>query len=115
MLINFFPDGLGHRLTGGLLLALATSAIPVACGLAAEAEVLHLRCTNPVGGANWPVVVDLDHSLVDSFSATITDKWIKWQDAKGGIYEFERATGKLQLRAASTTGGYFLHYTCQPE
>ena len=38
-----------------------------------------------------------------------------WTDPKGGIYELERATGKLQLRAASTTGGYFLHYTCQSE
>ena len=115
MLRNFFQNAARFGLTSGLMLFLATSAIPVARGLAAEAGVLHLRCTNPVGGANWPVVVDLDHSLVDSFSATITDKWIKWQDAKGGIYEFERATGKLQLRAASTTGGYFLHYTCQPE
>src|ERR1700692_61368 len=115
MLQNFFKGRREHRLTGGLLLALATSAIPVSRGLAADAGVLHLRCTNPVGGANWPVVVDLDHNLVDAFSATITDKWIKWQNANGGVYEFERATGKLQLRAASTTGGYFLHYTCQPE
>jgi hypothetical protein len=94
---------------------LAAGAIPVSSGLAAEAGVLHMRCTNPTGGANWPVVVDLDHGLVDALPATITDTWMKWQDPKGAVYELERATGKLQLRGASSTGGYFLHYTCQPE
>ncbi len=111
----FFQDGLGVRLGGGLFLALATCVMPSLSGVAADAGMLHLRCTNLVGGANWPIVVDLDHNLVDSFSATITAKWIEWKDGKGGIYELERATGKLQLRAASTTGGYFLHYNCQPE
>ena len=115
MLGSFFQGRANIRLTRGLILALATSAIPVSSALAADAGVLHLRCTNPIGGANWPVVVDLNHSLVNSFSAKITAKWIEWQDGKGGTYELERATGKLQLRAASTTGGYFLHYICQPE
>jgi hypothetical protein len=101
-------------LVSGLSLA-AITAIPTAEVSAAEGGVLHLRCTNPVGGANWPVAVDLDHSLVDSRPATISGSWIKWTDSKGGIYELERATGKLQLRAASTTGGYFLHYICQSE
>jgi hypothetical protein len=112
---KFFPNGWAIRVTGGLLLALATVAISAAHVWAAEAAMLHLRCTNPIGGANWPVVVDLDHGRVDAFAATITDKWISWNDGKGGIYELERVTGKLQLRAASTTGGYFLHYTCQAE
>jgi hypothetical protein len=115
MLRNFFRGGALIRLTRRLVLGLATSAIPASGGLAADAGMLHLRCTNPVGGANWPVAIDLDHSLVDSFPATITAKWISWSDRTGGVYELERATGKLQLRAASTTGGYFLHYTCQPE
>jgi|SRR5579864_4647645 len=115
MLESFFQGGAKIRLMRGLILALATSAIISSRALAADAGVLHLRCTNPIGGANWPVVVDLDHSLVDSLSATITAKWIEWQDGKGGTYELERATGKLRLRAASTTGGYFLHYICQPE
>ena len=114
MLKKFFSRGARIRLIGGLSL-LAIIAIPVTVGLAAESGVLHLRCTNPVGGANWSVAVDLDHSVVDSRPATISSGWIKWTDAKGGIYELERATGKLQLRAASTTGGYFLHYACQPE
>ena len=97
-----------------LFLALAGS-LPAAGGRAAETGMLHLRCTNATGGANWSIVVDLDRDLVDSLPATINDTWIKWRNATGGIYELERATGKLQLRAASTTGGYFLHYSCQPE
>jgi hypothetical protein len=114
MLKKFFSRAARIRLFGGLL-PLAAMATPTMSGSAAEGGVLHLRCTNPVGGANWAVAVDLDHSLVDSRPATISGGWIKWTDAKGGIYELERATGKLQLRAASTTGGYFLHYTCQSE
>jgi hypothetical protein len=114
MLKKFFSRAARIRLIGGLL-PLAIMAIPMTDGSAAESGVLHLRCTNPVGGANWSVAVDLDHSVVDSRPATISGGWIKWTDAKGGIYELERATGKLQLRAASTTGGYFLHYACQPE
>jgi hypothetical protein len=115
MLRNFFGYDVFIRLIGGLMLALATSAITISDASAAEAGLLRLRCTNPTGGANWSIVVDLDHSLVDSLPATITDTWISWSDGHRGIYELERATGKLQLRAASTTGGYFLHYVCQRE
>ena len=61
------------------------------------------------------LVVDLDHGRVDSLSATITDNWITWHDPKQGFFDFERATGKLQFRNASSTGGYFLYYTCRPE
>jgi hypothetical protein len=114
MLINFFSGWAKGCLIGGLV-CLAVSAAAVSSGLAAEARILHLQCVNPVGGAKWSTVVDLEHNLVDSLPATITDSWIKWRDAKGGIYEFERATGKLQLRGASTTGGFFFHYTCQQE
>ena len=84
-------------------------------GRAAAAGILHLRCTNAASGASWPIAVDLDHGRVDSLSATITDKWISWHDPKQGFFDFERATGKLQFRNASSTGGYFLHYTCRPE
>ncbi len=94
---------------GALLLASAGN------GCAASSGILHLRCTNPVNGASWPIVVDLDHGLVDSLSATITDKWITWRDPKQGFFDFERDTGKLQFRNASSTGGYFLYYTCRPE
>ena len=69
----------------------------------------------PASGASWPIVVDLDRGRVDSLPATITDKWISWHDPKQGFFDLERATGKLQFRNASSTGGYFLYYTCRPE
>ncbi len=94
---------------GALLLVSASD------GRAAAAGILHLRCTNPASGASWPVVVDLDRGRVDSLSATITDKWITWHDPKQGFFDFERDTGKLQFRNASSTGGYFLYYTCRTE
>jgi hypothetical protein len=81
----------------------------------AAGGILHMRCTNPVGGATWSIAVDLDRQLVDTRPAKISDRWISWRDEHGGTYDLERATGKLQLRAASTTGGYFLHYSCQRE
>jgi hypothetical protein len=115
MFRKFFAVRNGVRLSSGLFAALAVVLVPLTAGLAADAGLLRLKCTNPTGGATWAVVVDFDHSLVDSLPASISEKWINWRIAGGGIYEFERATGKLQLRAASTTGGYFLHYTCQPE
>jgi hypothetical protein len=84
-------------------------------GRAAATGVLHLRCTNRASGASWPLVVDLDHGRVDSLAATITDTWISWHDPKQGFFDLERATGNLQVRNASATGGYFLYYTCRPD
>jgi hypothetical protein len=98
-----------------LFLAAAGGGLASAEARAADAGLLHLRCTNAVGGANWPVVVDLDKGFVDSLPATISQSEIEWRDAKGGIYELERATGNLLLRGASSTGGFFLHYNCKPE
>ncbi len=94
---------------GALLLAAAGQARATMTGS------LHLRCTNPVSGTSWRIVVDLDHSRVDSLAATITDQRITWHDPKHGYFDFDRATGQLQFRNASSTGGYFLHYTCRPE
>lgn len=82
---------------------------------ATHAAALHLRCTNPVSGTSWPVVVDLDHQRVDSFPAEISDKWISWHDPAQGFFDLERTTGKLEMRNASSTGGYFLHYVCRAE
>jgi len=95
----------------GLAMGLSLAGGPAA----AEGGMLHLRCTNPASGTNWPVAVHLDRGLVDSLPATITDKWISWPDLKQGFFDLERATGKLRFRNASSTGGYFLYYTCQPE
>ncbi len=94
---------------GLLLLALSGS------GRAQAARLLHLRCTNPASGTSWPIVIDLDHGRVDALAATVTDRSISWHDPNQGFFELERATGKLQLRNASSTGGYFLHYTCRRE
>ena len=105
---------IAYRLAVGLLVA-AASAVPATEARAAEAGVLRFRCTNPASGANWPVVVDLDRAVVDAWPASISDKRISWRDPKEGFYDLERATGKLQLRNASSTGGYFLYYTCRPE
>jgi hypothetical protein len=111
--------GAGHRRhRRRMIFAVAAGALLLGSagdGLAAAAGILHLRCTNPASGASWPIVVDLDHGRVDSLSATITDKWITWHDPKQGFFDFERGTGKLQLRNASSTGGYFLYYMCRPD
>ena len=103
----------------GMALALAMAAViflifpPEAP--AAETGFLNLRCTNTTSGASWTIVVDLDHSRVDSSPATITDKRITWPDPKQGFFDFDRTTGKLQFRNASSTGGYFLYYSCRPQ
>ncbi|HEY1258846.1 MAG TPA: hypothetical protein VGF34_06305 [Stellaceae bacterium] len=97
--------------------AIAAAALPITAGSgpAPAADLLHLRCTNPASGTSWPVMVDLDRSRVDSFPAIVTARWISWHDPKTGFFDLERATGQLELRNASSTGGYFLHYTCRPE
>ena len=101
-----------------LAAALAASALLLAAasdGAAAASETLHMRCTNAASGTSWPVVIDLDHGRVDSEAATITDKWISWHDPKQGFFDLDRATGRLQFRNASSTGGYFLYYSCRKE
>jgi hypothetical protein len=101
-----------------LAAAIAGSALLLAAGgdrSAAASETLHMRCTNAASGASWPVVIDLDHGRVDSEAATITDKWISWRDPKQGFFDLDRVTGRLQFRNASSTGGYFLYYSCRKE
>jgi hypothetical protein len=94
--------------------ALLLSASP-GHGGAAAGGVLRLRCTNPASGASWPIVVDLARERVDALPATISAAWISWRDPKRGFFDLDRATGKLQLRNASSTGGYFLYYTCRQQ
>ncbi|MBV8777377.1 MAG: hypothetical protein JO258_09300, partial [Alphaproteobacteria bacterium] len=57
----------------------------------------------------------LDRSTVDAIPATISEKSVHWRDPKQGWLDLERATGALQVRNVSSTGGYFLHYVCKPE
>ncbi len=112
------PGAGHHRRRRWMVRGIAAGALLLAStgdGPAAAAGTLHLRCTNTASGASWPIVVDLDRGRVDSLAATITDKLISWHDPKQGFFDLERATGKLQFRNASSTGGYFLYYTCRPE
>jgi hypothetical protein len=87
----------------------------VTCVEPAGGALLRLRCSNPISGATWPVLVDLDRGRVDSLPATITDRSISWHDPNQGFFDLDRATGQLEMRNASSTGGYFLHYICRPE
>jgi hypothetical protein len=96
-------------MAGALLLAASGVCRAAATGM------LHLRCTNTASGASWPIAIDLDRGRVDSQAATITDKWISWRDPKQGFFDLDRATGRLQFRNASSTGGYFLYYSCRQE
>jgi hypothetical protein len=91
------------------------SAVAAGGAQAAESGVLRLRCTNPSSGTSWTIVVDLDRRRVDRLPATITDQSISWHDPADGFFDLDRATGELQMRNASSTGGYFLHYRCRPE
>jgi hypothetical protein len=116
MLRSFFRA----RAIGGFVLGffavLAGGLSWSAFGWTTEPKLLHLSCVNRVGGAHLSIVVDLDDRLVDSLPATtFNDKWISWHDPSRGYLDLERATGKLDIRNASSTGGYFLHYLCQPE
>lgn len=81
----------------------------------ADAENLRFRCTNVVGGSTWNIAVDLDHRRVDNLAAEIDGGSISWRDPENRIYELNRSTGALRMRNASSTGGYFLYYTCRPE
>ncbi len=112
------PGGGRRRLRGWVVCLSAAGALLLASTGGARAAVsgsLRLRCTNPASGTSWLVVVDLAHRRVDSLAATITDRRITWHDPKGGYFDLDRATGQLQFRNASSTGGYFLHYTCRPD
>jgi hypothetical protein len=97
------------------LAAAAACALLPAAGSGRATETLHLRCTNPTSGTSWPLVVDVARASVGSLPAAISDKEITWRDPKQGFFALDRATGALELRNASSTGGYFLHYTCRPE
>jgi len=98
-----------------LAIAVALLACCGGSGRASEASVLHLRCTNPASGANWPLLIDLIGRRADKLPATVTEGRVSWHDPDQGFFDLDRATGALQLRNASSTGGYFLHYTCKPE
>jgi hypothetical protein len=81
----------------------------------AAADTLKLRCANDTSGASWNIAVDLDHRRVDNLAAEINGGSISWRDPENRTYELNRTTGALRMRNASSTGGYYLYYTCRPE
>jgi hypothetical protein len=99
-----------RALAVGLLLSAATASAAIA-----QPAPQRWRCINPASGARWTIVIDAARSRVDRFPATITKNRIGWRDPTRGFFELDRADGNLQLRNASSTGGYFLHYHCQAE
>jgi hypothetical protein len=115
MLATFFATHCRAGWVRGAGLGLAFGMMTTVTGWAADTGVQNLRCTNPASGSSWQIAIDLSHSTVDSQPATITDSRISWPDPKQGTFDLERATGKLQFRNASSTGGYFLSYDCHPE
>lgn len=77
------------------------------------AKTVPLACVNRSSGFRWNAVVDYDHARVDTNPATITATSINWYDpADGGFYDFDRISGDLTVRHASSVGGYFLYHTC---
>jgi hypothetical protein len=110
----FYARGRG-ALAAALFAVLAGSFVGASGGRAADTGMLHLSCVNLVGGARISIVIDLDRALADSQPAKLSDKWITWHDPQRGYLDLERASGRLDIRNASSTGGYFLHYQCQPE
>jgi hypothetical protein len=106
--------GFGRR-RGLLPLVLWSGGLLLLTNSTAPAAATHLRCTNPASGASWELVVDHDRRLVDSYPASIGEKWISWFDPTDrGYFDLERTTGELQVRHASSTGGYYLFDKCEP-
>jgi opacity protein-like surface antigen len=95
--------------------ALASVAVALLPAAAAQAAVTVWRCVNPHSGAAWDIRIDEEKKLVDSLPAEITAARVEWHDTvDGGYYSLDRATGALTMRAASSTGGYFLYHRCAP-
>jgi hypothetical protein len=99
----------------GLSIALIVLALEAPAGSTqAGAEPATLRCTNPFSGATWDVAIDPSQHTADSFPADFKDRTIKWHDAaRGGNFEFDRASGELTVVYASSMGGTFLKDSCR--
>jgi hypothetical protein len=78
----------------------------------ARAAGTALHCTNTTSGATWDIPVDLARSEVDSVPAKITDGAISWEDGTYHFYDFDRASGDLEMHVASSTGGFYLTDRC---
>ncbi|HUZ66844.1 MAG TPA: hypothetical protein VMU56_04180 [Beijerinckiaceae bacterium] len=83
-----------------------------AAQLSATGPVIY-HCTNPASGANWDISIDMDRHVADSYPARIGARQITWRDASdAGNYDLDRATGRLTVVRASSTGGYTIFDAC---
>lgn len=99
----------------GMISLAATGAAFLLTSGTAAADILELRCTNDANGSSWNVAIDLDHRRVDNLAAEIDGGSVRWRDPEHRTYELDRRSGALRMRNASSTGGYYLYYTCRPE
>ncbi len=100
------------------ILAAVAAATLLATSLSAFAgpKPAILFCINPQSGARFSVTIDFARRTADGFPAAIDKERISWSDTlKGGAYDFDRHSGALTVRFASSTGGYFLHDRCRLE
>jgi hypothetical protein len=94
------------------LAVLMAAAMVAPIGSARAASALH--CRNTTSGATWDLPVDLGHGTVDSYPAKITDQAISWKDTRTGrFYDFDRASGAMDMHVASSTGGFYLTDQCR--
>jgi hypothetical protein len=105
-----------NRLLGAGLIGLAAGLVVPTVGGGAQPSKTSITCTNPVSGASWQIVIDLDKATVDSNRAEITGAKISWFDpTDGGNYTLDRKSGDLTASVASSTGGYFRRGHCSLE
>jgi hypothetical protein len=99
---------------GKIAVAIALfSAVTLSCR-ADPALTETVRCMNRDSGTAWSIRFDYRRRMADSFAADISDLLISWHDSlHGGYYDFDRRTGALTVRYASSTGGYSLQYACR--
>ena len=95
---------------------MAAGLVVPTVGGGAQPSKTSITCTNPVSGASWQIVIDLDKATVDSNRAEITGAKISWFDpTDGGNYTLDRKSGDLTASVASSTGGYFRRGHCSLE
>jgi len=98
------------------IIVIAIALIP-ALALSCRADPARpetIRCMNRDSGAAWSIRFDYRSRTADTFAADISDTLISWHDTlHGGYYDFDRRTGALTVRYASSTGGYSLQYACR--
>jgi hypothetical protein len=102
------------RLSRPLAAGIAVLAAGLAAPAAAQTGPISITCTNPASGASWQIRIDYAGKTVDANPAQISATKIAWHDLHdGGNYTLDRASGKLTVIVASSTGGYFLYDTCE--